>query len=149
MNKLLGIASLALASAALAVALWSPRQDGAPAPVQQEAPAAASPADVEDLERRVRALEDTALGLSRRLMALEGRPVVSADGGVVAAPAALTAELEQLRAEVRGLVAGEALHSEGGRTWLKDMVRSVQEMRNEQRQARQQEWQQAQAQAQS
>jgi hypothetical protein len=151
MNKLLGIASLTLASAALAVALWGPRQDGAPAPSPQEAPTATSPADVEDLERRVRALEDTALGLSRRLMALEQRPVALADGGVVAGvPAALSAEVEQLRAEVRGLVAGEALHSEGGRTYLKDMVRSVQEeMRDEQRQTRQQEWQQAQAQAQA
>lgn len=150
MNKLLGIASLTLASAALAVALWGPRQDGAPASAAQEAPAAASPTGVEELERRVRALEDTALGLSRRLMALEQRPVVSADGGVVAAPTALTAEVEQLRAEVRGLIAGEALNSEGGRTYLKDMVRTVQEeMRNEQRQARQQEWQQAQTQAQA
>jgi hypothetical protein len=106
---------------------------------------------VENLERRMRALEDTALGLSRRLMALEQRPVALADGGVVAGVSpALSAEVEQLRAEVRGLVAGEALNSEGGRTYLKDMVRSVQEeMRNEQRQSRQQEWQQAQAQAQS
>ncbi|MBZ4415672.1 hypothetical protein [Myxococcus sp. RHSTA-1-4] len=153
MNRLLGIASLVLASAALAVALWGPGGKSAPSPVPalQDAPVGATPADVEDLERRVRALEDTTLGLSRRLMALEQRPVVTADGGVVAgAPAALTAELEQLREEVRGLMAGEALNSEGGRAFLKDAVRAAQdEMRAEQRQARQQEWMQAQAQAQT
>jgi hypothetical protein len=151
MNRLLGIASVVLASAALAVALMGRGEPATPASSPEDAPATAvSSADVEDLERRVRALEDTALGLSRRLMALEQRPVVSADGGVVAAPAALTAELEQLRAEVRGMVAGEALNSEGGRAWLKDTVRAVQdEMRSEQREARQQEWAQAQLQAQS
>jgi hypothetical protein len=83
-------------------------------------------------------------------MALEQRPAVSADGGgvVAGAPAALTAELEQLRAEVRGLVAGEALGSEGGKAYLKDAVRAVQEeLRTEQRQTRQQAWMQTQAQA--
>ncbi|NMO21178.1 hypothetical protein HPC49_10510 [Pyxidicoccus fallax] len=151
MNKLLGIASLVLASAALGVSLWGSGEKSAPAPVVQEAPVGASPADVEDLERRVRALEDTTLGLSRRLIALEQRPVVSADGGVVAgAPAALTAELEQLRAEVRSMVAGEALNSEGGRAYLKDAVRAVQdEMRTEQRETRQQAWMQTEAQAQT
>ena len=152
MNKVLGIASLVLASAALAVALWGPGEKSAPTPAPREAPVGASAADMEDLERRVRALEDTTLGLSRRLMALEQRPVVSADGGVVvaAAPAALTAELEQLRQEVRGLVAGEALSSEGGRTYLKEAVRAAQEeMRAEQREARQQGWVEAQAQAQA
>lgn len=148
MNKLLGIASLVLASAALGVSLLGRGEPAATAP-SQEAPATAA-ADVEALERRIRALEDTSLGLSRRLMALEQRPVVSADGGVVAAPTALTAEIEQLRAEVRGMVAGEALNSEGGRAYLKDAVRAVQdEMRSEQREARQQEWTQMQAQVQT
>ena len=150
MNKFLGIASLVLASAALAVSLMGRGEPAAPAPAAQEAPSGVTYADLEDLEQRIRALEDTSLGLSRRLMALEQRPVVSADGGVVAAPAALTAEIEQLRAEVRGMVAGEALNSEGGRAYLKDAVRAVQdEMRTEQREARQQEWAQAQAQAQT
>ncbi|QSQ27639.1 hypothetical protein JY651_23210 [Pyxidicoccus parkwayensis] len=150
MNKLLGIASLVLASTALAVSLMGRGEPAAPAPAHQEAPASATAADMEELEQRIRALEDTSLGLSRRLMALEARPAVSADGGVVAAPAGLSAEIEQLRAEVRGMVAGEALNSEGGRAYLKDAVRSVQdEMRNEQREARQQEWAQMQAQAQT
>ncbi|MCP3141053.1 hypothetical protein [Pyxidicoccus xibeiensis] len=150
MNKLLGIASLVLASSALAVALWGGRGEPvSPSPSGQEPSAAIAPADVEDLERRVKALEDTTLGLSRRLMELERRPVVTADGGMVAAaPGALTAELEQLRAEVRGLVAGEALNSEGGREYLKQAVRAAQEeMRTEQRQERQQEWVQAQTEA--
>ncbi|MCY1015092.1 hypothetical protein [Pyxidicoccus sp. MSG2] len=150
MNKLLGIASLVLASAALAVSLMGRGEPAPPPPSHEDAPPAMAAADVEDLERRVRALEDTALGLSRRLMTLEQRPAISADGGVVAAPAALTAELEQLRAEVRGMVAGEALNSEGGRAYLKDAVRAAQEeMRNEQREVRQQEWAQAQVQAQT
>lgn len=150
MNRFLGIASLVLASTALAVSLMGRGEPATPASSPEDAPALTDSADVEDLERRVQALEDTALGLSRRLMALEQRPTVSAAGGGVAAPAALTAELEQLRAEVRGMVAGEALNSEGGRAYLKDAVRAAQEeMRNEQREARQQEWVQAQAQVQS
>ncbi len=150
MNKFLGIASLVLASSALAVALWAPREAAAPTPTYQEAPAAVSPEDLEDLERRVQSLEDTSLGLSRRLMALEQRPLVSADGGAAAAPAVLAAEVEQLRAEVRGMIAGEALNSQGGREYLKETLRSVQdEMRAEQRQVREQQWQQAQAQYQA
>ena len=150
MNRLLGIASLLLASAALAVALWGRGESVPPAPMRQDEPVTVAPEDVDFLERRIQALEDTTLGLSRRLMALEQRPGGAADGGLVAAaPTALTAELEQLRAEVRGLVAGEALHSEGGRAYLKDAVRAVQdEMRTERREARQQEWVQAQVQAQ-
>ncbi|MFP2928566.1 hypothetical protein ACLESO_25905 [Pyxidicoccus sp. 3LG] len=152
MNKLLGIASLVLASSALAVALMGRGEPAAPPSPEQDVPIdEAILVDMEDLERRVKALEDTSLGLSRRLMELERRPVVSADGGVVmaSAPASLTAEMEQLRAEVRGLVAGEALNSQGGREYLKEAVRAAQEeMRTEQRQARQEQWVQAQAQAQ-
>jgi uncharacterized membrane protein len=104
---------------------------------------------VEALERRVKSLEDSALSLSRRLMLLEQQPVAVSDGGLVATvPASLAAEVEQLRTEVRGMIAGEALSSEGGREYLKGMVRSVQdEMRTEQRELRQQQFQQAQAQA--
>jgi type I site-specific restriction endonuclease len=65
-------------------------------------------------------------------------------------PAVLAQEVEQLRTEVRGLIAGEALQSEGGREYLKEMVRSVQdEMRTAQRQERQQQWIQNQSQAQA
>ncbi|WP_426751069.1 hypothetical protein [Myxococcus sp. Y35] len=153
MNKLASIAALVLAATALVVALWSPRepvQAPPPAPPPEQPTSAA--ADVIALERRVKALEDTAIGLSRRLMEVEKRPTVTADGKVVTspAPASLAAEVEQLRSEVQGMVAGEALNSEGGRDFLKDMVRNVQdEMRDEQRAERQQRWQQAQVQQQA
>ncbi|MFP2957615.1 hypothetical protein ACLEPN_07215 [Myxococcus sp. 1LA] len=152
MNKLASIAALVLAATALVVALWSPRETvQAPppaAPVEQPTSAAA---DVIGLERRIKALEDTAVGLSRRLMEVERRPTVTADGKVVPSTGspALAAEVDKLREEVRGMVAGEALNSEGGRDYLKDAVRNVQaEMREEQRAERQQQWHQAQAQQQ-
>ncbi|MFY0564018.1 hypothetical protein ACN28E_09230 [Archangium lansingense] len=107
--------------------------------------------ELEALERRVESLEQTSLSLSKRLMLLEQRPMVASDGGVVAAvPASLAADVEQLRSEVRGMIAGEALNSQGGRDYLKDAVRSVQEeMRTEQRELRQQQMLQAQAQSQA
>jgi hypothetical protein len=152
MNRLLGFASLGTALLALAVALWGPREPVAAATSTDTRPAASSP-EVQALARRVQALEDTTVSLSRRLMALEGRPAGApgaSEGTPAASAPALAAEVEQLRAEVRGLLAGEALQSEGGREYLKDAVRSAQEeLRAEQRQARQQEWQQAQAQVQA
>lgn len=150
MNRFLGFASLGTAVLALGVALWAPRDMPAPAAVEESGPAAASPGDVQALARRVQALEDIAQGLSRRLMAVEARAggAAPAAGAPATAPA-LAAEVEQLRSEVRGLIAGEALSSEGGRQYLKEAVRTAQEeMRAEMRQQRQQEWVQAQAQAQ-
>jgi hypothetical protein len=151
MNRILGFASLGLSGLALVVSLWGAGGETvAPAP-SQEAPSKLSSNELEELEQRVDSLEQTALSLSKRLMLLEQRPMVSSDGGVgvVAAPVALAAEVEQLKTEVRGMIAGEALSSQGGREYLKDMVRTVQEeMRTEQREQRQQQMQQAQAQAQ-
>ncbi|NVJ03804.1 hypothetical protein HUW63_00895 [Myxococcus sp. AM001] len=152
MNKLASIAALILAATALVVALWSPRETvQAPAPSPPPELPTSVAADVISLERRLKALEDTSISLSRRLMEVERRPTLTADGKVVASPpAALAAEVEQLRAEVHGMVAGEALNSAGGRDYLKDAVRNVQdEMRNEQRAQRQQQWQQAQIQQQA
>ncbi len=152
MNRFLGPASFGLSVLALVVALWNSRGETvAPAPPEEPLPAASVSPSLESMERRLKALEDNALSLSRRLMLLEQRPVVASDGGVVAAaPGSLAAEVEQLRTEVRGLIAGEALQSEGGRQYLKEMVRSVQdEMRTEQRESRQQRIEQAQAQAQA
>jgi hypothetical protein len=151
MNRLLAPASLGLSLLALTLALWRPgASEPSEAPPPTEAAAAPSPQELKALARRVQALEDNTLSLSRRLMLLEQRPV-SSDGGTVApAPAALAAEVEQLRMEVRGMVAGEALQSQGGREYLKEMVRSVQdEMRTEQRQERMAQFQQAQVQAQA
>jgi chromosome segregation ATPase len=152
MNRVLGFASLGLAVLALAVALSGPPQVVVSTP-GDERPSSTSTQDVQELEKRVKALEDTVVSLSTRMMALERRPAASdGSGGAMAsaAPAALAQEVEQLKTEVRSLIAGEALNSQGGREYLKEMVRSVQdEMRTTQRQERQQQWAQAQTQAQT
>jgi hypothetical protein len=150
MNRVISFASLGLAVLALAVALSSPREEAVSSP-QDERPSPGSSQDVQALEKRVKALEDTVVSLSSRVMAIERRPVASdGSGGAVAAPVALAQEVEQLKTEVRSMVAGEALNSQGGREYLKEMVRSVQdEMRTTQRQERQQQWAQAQTQAQT
>ncbi|MET0406490.1 MAG: hypothetical protein ABW123_29000 [Cystobacter sp.] len=143
MNRFLGPASLAVSLLALAVAFWSPRKDEtpAPSPTSTSAPAAASPSrEVKDLELRVKMLEDNAVNLSRRLMQLEQRPGGTGAGtaGGPVASSELAAEVERLRADVRGLSTGQPLQSEGGREYFKGMLRSVQEeMRNEQREQRQ------------
>ena len=150
MNRFLGPASLGVSVLALAIALFGSRGEpvAPPTPAEPAADAFTS-LELEAIERRVESLEQTSLSLSKRLMLLEQRPMVASDGGVAAVPASLAAEVEQLRSEVRGMVAGEALNSQGGREYLKEAVRSAQEeMRAEMRQARQQEWVQAQAQAQ-
>jgi hypothetical protein len=151
MNRFLGFSSLGLAALALAVALWGSQEVVVSAP-PAGTPGSDSAQEVQALERRVKALEDTVVHLSSRLMALERRPAAAQDGvGVaLAPPVGLAQEVEQLRAEVRSMVAGEALHSEGGREYLKAMMRSIQEeQRTAQRQERQQQWGQAQAQAQA
>ncbi len=151
MNRFLGPASLGVSVLALAIALFGARGEpvAPPAPAEPASDAFTS-LELEAIERRVESLEQTSLSLSKRLMLLEQRPMVASDGGVAAVPASLAAEVEQLRSEVRGMVAGEALNSQGGRDYLKDAVRSVQEeMRTEQRELRQQQMLQAQAQAQA
>jgi len=152
MNRILGFASLGLAVLALAVALSGPPQVVVSTP-EDERPSSTSSQDVQALEKRVKALEDTVVSLSTRVMAIERRPAApDGSGGAVAsaAPAALAQEVEQLKTEVRSMIAGEALNSQGGREYLKEMVRSVQdEMRTAQRQERQQQWVQAQTQAQT
>jgi hypothetical protein len=152
MNRFLGPASLGLSVLALAIALFGARGEPvAPPPPAEPADDTFTSLELEAIERRVESLEQTSLSLSKRLMLLEQRPVVASDGGGVAAvPASLAAEVEQLRSEVRGMVAGEALNSQGGREYLKEAVRSVQEdLRTEQRELRQQQMLQAQAQAQA
>ncbi|XXF76372.1 hypothetical protein P2318_25430 [Myxococcaceae bacterium GXIMD 01537] len=149
MNRFLGFGSMGLSLLALMVALWLPRETTVSAPAPEGNAAAASPHEVQALEKRVRALEDTAQSLSRRVMAMEQRPVAGPDGTPVAPAPGLAAEVDQLRSEVRSLLAGEGLQAAGGREYLKDAVRTAQEeLRAEQRQERQQQWQQNQAQAQ-
>lgn len=152
MNRFLGPASLAVSLLALAVAFWSPRGDEAPPPAAPaaQAPAAFSTQDLDDLELRVKMLEDNALNLSRRMMQLEQRPQTGGVEGGPVAPAALASEVQRLRSEVQGLTAGQALRSEEGREALKGVVRSVQdEMRNEQREQREQRLMQSMERAQS
>lgn len=152
MNRFLGPASLGLSVLALVIALSGSRgEPAAPPPASEPAADAFTSLELEAIERRVESLEQASLSLSKRLMLLEQRPMVASDGGVAAVvPASLAAEVEQLRSEVRGMVAGEALNSQGGREYLKEAVRSVQEdLRTEQRELRQQQMLQAQAQAQA
>jgi hypothetical protein len=154
MNRFLGPASLGVSLLALGVALWGPHE-APPAPAPAPAPHASLAPElveqVDELETRIKLLEDNALNLSRRMMALEqGGKAGSAAGGAVAAPAGLATEVEQLRAEVRGLGLGQTLHSEGGRQYFKEMLTSVQEeQRGEQREARRQRVEQAQAEQQA
>lgn len=152
MNRILGFVSLGLAVLALAVSLSGSREAPPPSPTSEHSVSTASQ-DVQALEKRVKALEDTAVSLSSRVMVLErqaGAPAGSTGGAAGTPPVALAQEVEQLKTEVRSLVAGEALNSEGGREYLKEMVRSVQdEMRTAQREERQQQWAQAQTQAQT
>ncbi|WP_201756022.1 hypothetical protein [Corallococcus silvisoli] len=139
MNRILGIASVGLASLALGVSLWGPGKSEAP--VTQESPRVQdSAADVRALQTRMKALEETVQLLSRRLMAFEQQGGTVATGtGTGPAPVGLEAEVARLREEVRGVMVGEALNTDSGRQSLKDMMRSVQEeQRNEQRQ----QWQQ-------
>ena len=151
MNRFLGPASLGLSVLALVIALLGSRGEPVPPPAHEPAADAFTSLELEAIERRVESLEQTSLSLSKRLMLLEQRPMAASDGGGVAlAPASLAAEVEQLRSEVRGMIAGEALQSQGGRDYLKEAVRSVQEeMRTEQREQRQQQRLQAQEQAQA
>lgn len=152
MNRVIGFASLGLSVMALAVALTGSQEVVVSSPPEERSSTHPAP-EVQALEKRVKALEETVVSLSGRVMALERRqatPEGSGGAAAGAAPVALALEMEQLRAEVRGLIAGEALNSQGGREYLKEMVRSVQEeLRTAQRQERQQQWIQAQAQAQT
>jgi Spy/CpxP family protein refolding chaperone len=152
MNRILGFVSLGLAVLALGVSLSSSREAPA-APPPTEHPVATASQDVQSLEKRVKALEDTVVLLSSRVMVLErqpGAPGGSTGGAAGTPPVVLAQEVEQLKTEVRSLIAGEALNSQGGREYLKEAVRSVQdEMRTAQRQEREQQWVQAQTQAQT
>jgi hypothetical protein len=147
MNRFLGFSSLGLAALALVVALANSSPVVVPPPPMEVAPGAAGP-EVQALEKRVQALEGTVQLLSQRLREAERRPGTAAAPGEGAAPA-LAAEVDQLKDEIRGLMAGEALNSAGGREYLKEMMTSVQgEMRDERRKEQEQRWVQAMSQVQ-
>ncbi|ADO74990.1 conserved uncharacterized protein [Stigmatella aurantiaca DW4/3-1] len=146
MNRFLGFSSLGLSALALVVALASSSEPIVvpPPPVGDSSGMGAQ--NVQALEKRVQALEGTVQLLSQRLREAERRPT-GAPGQ--AEPAALAAEVDQLKDEIRGLMAGEALNSEGGREFLKEMMTSVQgEMRENRRQEQEQRWVQAMSQVQ-
>ncbi|CAM3743317.1 hypothetical protein G4177_20190 [Corallococcus sp. ZKHCc1 1396] len=138
MNRILGIASVGLASVALGVALWGPGRSEAPAATDAAPRVQDSSADVRALQTRVKALEETVQLLSRRMMAFEQQPGTTT-GGSGPAPAGLAAEVAKLREEVRGVMVGEALNSESGKQSLKEIMRTVQD---EQRTEQRQQWQQ-------
>ncbi|RKG75691.1 hypothetical protein D7W79_19800 [Corallococcus exercitus] len=138
MNRILGIASVGLASLALGVALWGPGKSEAPD--TQDAPRVQdSTADVRALQTRVKALEETVQLLSQRLMAFEQRGGTASAGTGGPPPAGLEAEVAKLREELRGVMVGEAMTTDSGRQTLKELMRTVQE---EQRTEQRQQWQQ-------
>ncbi|SET76257.1 hypothetical protein SAMN05443639_104223 [Stigmatella erecta] len=148
MNRFLGFSSLGLAALALVVALANSSPVIVPPPPVGEFPGAAAGPEVQALEKRVQALEGTVQLLSQRLREAERRPGTAAAPGE-GAPPALAAEVDQLKDEIRGLMAGEALNSEGGREYLKEMMTSVQdEMRDARRKEQEQRWMQAMSQVQ-
>jgi hypothetical protein len=123
-GKLLPIAAVVLAAGALFVTLLRGISEPTHAPLPVEP--ADNRAELSALEKRVDSLEESNQYLERKVVELSRRPALVSDGGA-AAPAQVAQEIEQLRAEVRGMVAGEALSSEGGKAYLKDAVREVQE----------------------
>jgi hypothetical protein len=146
MNRLLPVAALLLSLAALAVALLGGEPPPPPPTVAQEVAVGPTRAQFEAWVRRVEALEVTTLSLARRAAALErgaGLPVAAGTaGGGAPAPeaAALAAQVEQLKAEVQGLIVGETLNSPSGREQLKAAVQAAQaDLVRERFEARQQQ----------
>src|SRR5215212_9042029 len=124
MNRVLLIACFAISTIALALALV-PRADPLPPP-PPPASAGMSPEELEMFQRRLDDVEDTQRELFDRVSRLQRGGAagdVALDAGV---PAALQVEVARLRDEVHGMIAGEALNSTGGKTWLKDTIREVQ-----------------------
>lgn len=136
LNRALAIAAFVLAAAALTLSLRGGEDDGTSSSGSPtvNADSLARDSELEALVDRLEALEDRTEFLSRRLTALERRP--TGDGGTAqVAPETLALEVEQLRTEVRGMVAGEAIHSESGKTLLKELVKETQqELQTERRQ---------------
>ena len=144
MNRLLPVTALVLSLAALAVSLLRQEPPALPTPVAEVAEGPTR-AQLEAWTRRVEALEVTTLSLARRAAVLErgaGLPEGSAGGVPASAPeaAALAAQVEQLKQEVRGLIVGEAMTSPAGREHLKEAVKAAQtEVAQERFVARQQQ----------
>jgi hypothetical protein len=143
MSRLLPLLAVILSAAALGMAISRP--------ASQEAPAANPGAQNDDelvaFDRRIELLEETTQHLEQRLTELSRRP--AAAGGTAEAPAGIAHDVAQLRTEVRAMIAGEALQSEGGKAYLRDAVRGVQEeLAAEERKARTERFAAAQAKSQ-
>jgi hypothetical protein len=133
MSRLIPLLALVLSVAALAAALLRPAPT---AEVAVERPAPHAEDELAALDRRIELLEETAQHLEQRVSELSRKPVYPAgDSGTV--PPGIALEVAQLRSEVQGMIAGEALQSEGGKAYLRDAVRGVQEeLANEERKVR-------------
>jgi len=123
MNRALLIACFAISTIALALSLV-PRAD--PLPPPPPASAGVLPEELELLQRRLDDVEDTQRELFDRVSRLQRGGVAGELALDAGAPAALQAEVARLRDEVHGMIAGEALNSTGGKTFLKDAIREVQ-----------------------
>ncbi len=130
MSRALPVVSICLALLAFAVALM-PRGEPPP-PVVMDGESSVSDEDLEFLKRRLEVLEDENRALWDRVVSLERRPAVSPDGGGAAAPV-LEAEVARLREELRGVMTGEVLTSEAGRSALKDVIREAEQDRQRER----------------
>ena len=150
MNRLIPWTALVFSLAALGVSLWG-SQTPPPPPAAMAEAAGPSQAQLDAHARRVEALEVTTLSLARRAAALErgmtGAPGAAPEPGQAAPPAeaaALAEQVQQLRAEVQGLIVGEAMSSPEGRAQLKAAVQQAQqELVQERFQTRQQQAAQA------
>ncbi|MCI0670082.1 MAG: hypothetical protein L0Y64_06445 [Myxococcaceae bacterium] len=129
MNRILPWSAVVLSLAAMAVSLRG--RGDATVPAASELRDIPTSHELDALERRVGDLEATALSLSQRASALERGRVVPAGGGPTVAAGsdapALTQQVEQLRAEVQSLMAGELMDDPQGREQFKHAVRTAQD----------------------
>src|SRR5689334_7487306 len=128
MNRVLPWSALVVSLAALAVTLLR-HEPPPPPPGTADAAEGPTRAQFEAYARRVEALEVTTLSLARRAAALEhgmtgapGAAPVATGAQVPADAAALAEQVQQLRADVQGLIVGESMNSPEGREQLKAAV---------------------------
>ncbi len=135
MVKVTAAAALIVSCAALA--LVAIRPSARPLPPPPPAPmvdAAGFGVDAEELEWRLRAMEDNLSHLGRRLTQLEraqrdGSGVQPSSGGVAAVTAGgvdVASELQSLRQDLHAVATTEALSSDRGREVLKTALRDLQ-----------------------
>lgn len=147
MQRVLPIASLVLASAAV-VAAFVPRDASPPAAASASERPTSNDDDLEVLRRRVDVIEDEQRVIWNRVLVLEKRAQGVVEGGGYdggAMPPALVAEVALLKQELRSVMQGEVLSDPAGRSAMKDIVREVQGDMLRERQAQRQQRQEARA----